>query len=107
MLYGYFDESGHESPEWVSVAGFVGNKGHWEKFVPQWKAALGQRPTLHINALRWKQDRTRRLLERLGPIPHKCGLIGARGVVRVADFIDLTEAAGDDSLYTGYLLVSA
>jgi hypothetical protein len=102
MLIGYFDESGHESREWVSVGGFIGNPGHWEAFVPAWKAALGQRKTLHMNSLRWKQERTQTLLARLGPIPHQCGLHGARGVVRVSDFIDLTESKGDDSHYTGY-----
>lgn len=102
VLYGYFDESGHESQEWVCVAGFVGNSGHWNAFVRKWKAALGQRPMLHMNGLRWKQERTRRLLAKLGSIPHACGLDGARGVVRVADYIDLIAGTEDEKLYSGY-----
>jgi hypothetical protein len=102
MLRGYFDESGHESPEWVCVGGFIGTAEQWGDFVPKWRAALGQRPTLHMTDLRWKQERTRKLLDRLGAIPYACGLEGARGVVRVSDYADLVAGSSDKRIYTGY-----
>jgi hypothetical protein len=51
MLYGYFDESGHEKQSWVTLAGFIGDYSQWRKFVPKWSAALGQRPFLHLSKL--------------------------------------------------------
>ena len=103
MLRGYFDESGHESKDWVVVAGFIGTRDQWNAFVPQWKGALGQRRSLHMRELRWNKDRTKRMLARLGPIPHACGLTGARGVVRVSDYVDLVVGKDDERLYPGYI----
>jgi hypothetical protein len=103
MLRGYFDESGHETKEWVCLAGFIGTKEQWVDFLTKWRAGLRQRPTLHMRNLRWKQERTKRLLARLGPIPHACGLDGARGVVRVSDYADLVTGTDDERVYKGYI----
>lgn len=89
MIYGYFDESGHESVEYVVIAGFFGRGECWDAFVPNWKFAMGQRKTLHMTSLRWKKDSTRRLLKRLATIPEECGLQAAVGAVRVSDYADL------------------
>lgn len=103
MLRGYIDESGHEGRDWVSVAGFIGTEDQWATFLPKWREALGQKPFLHMNGLRWKKDSTKRLLARLGPIPCACGLIGARGVVRVADYEDLVVGSPDQTIFKGYV----
>ncbi len=91
MMRAYIDESGHEGRGYVVVAGFFGDEKAWEAFEPKWRAALGQRQTLHMTALRWKKDSTRRLLERLAPIPNACGLLRCIGGVKVSDYEDLID----------------
>ncbi len=74
MLTAYLDES-IESPRGYTVmAGFLGNKKQWTQFAEEWKKALLPRRNLHMADLRWKNDRHKEMLEKLGPIPHKCGL---------------------------------
>lgn len=98
------DESGHESKGWMFVAGYLGNEEQWKNFVPRWKAALGpQRRFLHMKELRWKRERTRRLLERLGPIPEACGLQGAMCGVRYQDYEDLITGKPGEKLIKGYI----
>jgi hypothetical protein len=104
MMRAYLDESGHESKGWVFVAGFLGTEDQWTDFVPKWKIGLGpQRKSLHMSRLRWKNDRTRRLLARLGPIPHECGLEAVIGGVRVADYDDLVVGTEDEHILKGYM----
>jgi hypothetical protein len=102
-MYGYFDESGHESKSWVVIAGFFGTEDQWGAFVPEWRNGLGrQRKSLHMNDLRWKKDSTRQLLERLGPIPKSCGLKPAIGGVRVSDYEDLVVGTPVEKAIKGY-----
>jgi hypothetical protein len=104
MMRVYIDESGHEGNAWVVLAGFVGTEENWKAFVPKWKEALGpQRKRLHMNRLRWNSERTRRLLARLGPIPHDCGLECVMGGVRVSDYEDLVVGTDDERLLRGYI----
>ncbi len=104
MMRAYIDESGHESKGWIFVAGFVGTEQQWTDFVPKWREGLGpKRSFLHLTDLRWKKDRTRRLLETLGPIPHQCGLEVCMGGVRAADYYDLIVGTEDEKLMKGYL----
>jgi hypothetical protein len=103
MMRAYLDESGHEGQGMVVVAGFFGTEDEWERFVPRWREALGpQRKNLHMSSLRWKAHRTRRLLEKLGPIPPECGLKRAVGGVRVSDYADLVEADQYIAIIKGY-----
>src|SRR5690349_4944011 len=75
MLTAYLDESGHESKNWMFLAGFLGNEEQWRDFVPKWQAGLGpQRKCLHMTELRWNRERTQTLLRKLGPIPEQCKL---------------------------------
>jgi hypothetical protein len=89
MLYAYLDETGQESKDWVFIAGFLGNEDQWRKFDPKWKEGLGKRQSLHLKELRFKKDRERRMLERLGPLPVSCGLEPVIGGIRVSDYEDL------------------
>jgi hypothetical protein len=94
MITVYLDETQHSAPQdYAFVAGFRGTEDQWNKFVPAWKAALGNKPSLHMNDLRWggiyAERRVKRLLEKLGPIPYECGLIPVYGGVRVSDYYDL------------------
>ena len=104
MLRAYLDESGHESKDWMALAGYIGHKEQWRKFTTQWKTGLGpQRKALHMNELRWKKDSTRILLERLGPIPEKCGLDGVMGGVRYQDYEDLVVGTDDEKIMKAYI----
>jgi hypothetical protein len=88
MLTAYLDES-IESPRGYTVmAGFLGNKKQWTKFAEEWKRALLPKRNLHMKSLRWKKDRHKEMLERLGPIPHKCGLQPMYSSVKVSEYID-------------------
>jgi hypothetical protein len=103
MLTAYVDESGHETKDWMFVAGFLGNDDQWKKFAPLWEAALGQRKVLHMKGLRWNQTRTKELLARLGPIPDICELTPVLGGVRVKDYEDLLEGTPAQKLLKGYV----
>jgi len=87
----------------MTVAGWVGTEESWSDFVPKWQMALGKRRNLHMTDLRWNQHRTRRLLERLGPIPHESGLESAMGGVRFGDYEDLLPDDDARRLHAGYM----
>lgn len=103
MLTAYLDESGHETKEWVFLAGFLGAEADWMEFAPKWKAGLGQRKSLHMSELRWKLPRTKKLLERLGPIPEEAGLIPVLGGARFADYEDLVSGTTEEKTLKGYM----
>ncbi len=104
MLRAYLDESGHESKGWMFLAGWLGNSEQWTKFATEWKKGLGpQRKFLHMTDLRWNQERTRKLLARLGPIPESCGLKGLLGGVRFEDYEDLVTGTPEAKLMKGYM----
>lgn len=102
MLTAYLDESGHESKDAVIVAGFLGNEDQWKNCAEQWRKALGQRKSFHATKLRFKKDRERRLLKRLGSIPHDCGLTALLAFVRVTDYDDLVSGTLAEKLTKGY-----
>jgi hypothetical protein len=103
MLKAYIDESGQETSGWTFVAGFIGTEEQWQEFTPRWNSALAPRKVLHMTDLRWKKDRTRELLARLGPIPEQCGLTGVMGGVRSDDYKDLIAGTPDERLLRGYI----
>ena len=86
MMRAYMDESGHEGGTVCVVAGFVGSKDAWENCADAWVQGLGRKKSLHMSGLRWKEDKTRRLLARLGPIPAASGLKCIAATVRHADY---------------------
>jgi hypothetical protein len=103
MLTAYFDESGHETKDATIVAGFLGDCEQWKTCAEQWRIGLGpKRKSLHMKDLRWGKDRTRRLLERLGPIPHECGLTAVVAVVSANDYDDLVSRTRAEKLTKGY-----
>jgi hypothetical protein len=103
MQTAYVDESGHETKDWMFVAGFMGDDEQWKQFVPMWREALGGKEALHMNELRWNNDRTRKLLARLGPVPDNCGLTAVVGGVRVSDYEDLLRGTPAKRLLKGYV----
>ena len=105
MITAYLDESGHETKEWMFVAGFFGNGNQWNELIPLWKKALGrQRKNLHMTDLRWTGHRTKTLLSRLGPIPYKCKLQPVLAGVRTRDYEDLIDGTPAEKLLKGYLV---
>src|SRR6266481_3768000 len=104
MLTAYLDESGHETKDWMFVAGFLGKENQWKELVPSWKEALGpQRKNLHMSDLRWNKQATKDLLSRLGPIPYECKLQPVLAGVRMRDYEDLIEGTPAEKLLKGYL----
>ena len=92
MLRAYIDESGLPDLQSLCVvAGYLGTEEQWARFDVEWKNALGQRPALHMNDLRFNQKpgRIRGLLDRLGKVPDACGLERLLGIVRAQDYDDL------------------
>src|SRR5437868_217512 len=72
-----------EEPPRIILAGFIGWESNWSAFEPEWKVALGQRPYLHMSDLRWGQKvKTGKLLNRLGPIPYRQGLLPVMSIVQ-------------------------
>jgi hypothetical protein len=105
MLTAYIDESCHDRKDFALVAGFLGNAGQWEKCEENWKTALGNRRHLHMNRLRWTEEkRVSRLLDRLGPVPHDAGLTAIFSAVRVADYEDLIDGTHMQKLMKGYFI---
>lgn len=103
MIRAYLDETGQHERDYVFVAGHIGYESQWEKFVPEWKAALGpQRKRLHMQGLRWTEPKTEKLLARLGPVPAHCGLARLVGGVRVSDYEDLIPGPRAKKTLTGY-----
>ena len=106
MLRAYIDESGHESKDWMFLAGYFGAEDQWKVFAPKWQQALGpRRQSLHMRELRWNSESTKRLLARLGPIPDSCGLKGMIGGVRFQDYEDLVSGQREEKTMKGYIAV--
>jgi len=104
MLTAYFDESGQESREFAVIAGFIGDKDAWGQLVSPWRKALGQRRSLHMHDLRFKNQSVRMLLERRAPIPTGSGLTPVHGGIRVCDYEDLLPNSSIfKKLHSGYM----
>src|ERR1017187_3689218 len=104
MLLAYLDESGHESGEYVVLAGFLGTEEQWAGFETEWLSELGPGRSFHIKDLRWNKESTRRRLERLGAIPYRHGLKPLVGSVCVADYQDLAANLPEVYSIQGYYL---
>jgi hypothetical protein len=104
MLTAYLDES-IESPRGYTVmAGFLGNKKQWTRLAEEWENALLPRRNLHMTELRWKNDRHKEMLEKLGPIPHKCGLQPIYSSVKVTEYIDELPKFETKAFTKGYFI---
>ena len=73
------------------MAGFVGNKNSWTLCAREWQIALGKKKSLHMKELRWNGNRHKNLLERLGQVPHRCGLTPVFASVRLSDYKEKIE----------------
>jgi len=91
MLFAYLDESGIESDGSMFIAGHVGSAESWFLFDEEWKAAMGERVSLHMKDLNWKNPEVKVLLDLLGPIPESCGLTRVLSSVKAADYADLVK----------------
>jgi len=100
----YLDESGHETGEHVVVAGYLGSEDQWLSFEEEWKHALGLSRNFHMAKLRWNRDSTRQRLAKLGPIPHRHGLVKVIGAVKVSDYADLLHNMSEAYAAQGYHL---
>lgn len=102
MLTAYLDETGQATRDYVVLAGFLGTKAQWDAFIPEWNAARAPKQFLHMCELRWKNEKTQRLLARLGPVPYNHGLIPLVGAVRVSDYVDLLDNPVEEIMMGGY-----
>jgi hypothetical protein len=92
MIFGYFDESGEKGDGFVVVAGLVGRRKDWKKFLKLWRQELGDRPSLHLAEMRLGSSKaTKRhgdLLLRLGSVPSQANLRAFAGSVRTVHYAD-------------------
>jgi hypothetical protein len=105
----YLDESRHEDPDsFMVLAGFWGNKNQWEALASDWTAALGKRRGLHMKTLRMNSlrgaRRTNKLLQKLGPLPYKHGLIPVYGAVKSGDYNDIVANTPQEHRLPGYVI---
>jgi hypothetical protein len=104
MLTAYIDES-IESPRGYTVmAGFLGNKKQWTALAEEWGKALFPRRHLHMRELRWRKDRHKEMLGKLGPIPHKCGLRSVYSSVKVSEYVDELPEFETKAVTKGYFI---
>lgn len=107
MITAYLDESRHEERDkYMALAGFFGNEEQWRSFGPDWVSALGKRKSLHMSSLRLqsKPQRARKLLDRLGPLPHKHGLTPVHAALKVGDYLDLVQGTPQNDKFPGYCI---
>jgi hypothetical protein len=106
MLTAYLDESGLDKRGVVRVGGFIGNDDQWKKLASEWPKAFEgrQRKSLHTKTLKFKYDSEKSLLEKLGPIPHSCGLRRIMGSVDESDYYDLVKGTTSEAHSYGYAL---
>ena len=92
MIFGYFDESGETGDGFVVVAGFVGQRKDWKKFLELWQKELGNRKSLHLASMRLgSRNATKKygdLLLRLGTVPKRANLCAFAGSVQTAHYAD-------------------
>ena len=103
MLEVCLDESGHESKEFVVVAGFYGAPEQWASFAHSWRAAVGSE-FFHMKDLRWKKSATQLRLARLGRVPYQHGLQAVVGGVKVSDYDHLPINDIERRATCGYIL---
>jgi hypothetical protein len=106
MLTAYVDECGQQSKGLVIVGGFIGHKEEWENLGLAWRSGFvgTQREHLHLAELRFKKESEKRLLAKLGPLPHSCGLKGISGSVDVSDYHHLIKGTVAELHGHGYAL---
>jgi hypothetical protein len=105
----YADESQHKGPGHAVIAGFCGGEEQWNGLPPDWKVALGGRKRLHMRSLHWNGETGKRrikpLLERLGHVPYKNGLLPLYGAIKISDYLDLMQGKPDfEKKLCGYLI---
>lgn len=108
MLTAYLDESSGTGDGFFVIGGFFGNDDQWKRLRRAWRRALRGRPSLHMASLRLGSrsgaTRHKELLEELGSIPARCGLVGVYGSVRSGDYDDLVEGKVSQIPMGGYAL---
>lgn len=88
MIFGYFDESGEKGDGFAVIAGFVGRRKDWKKFLKLWRKELGDRQSLHLAEMRLGSPKASKrysdLLRRLGSVPSQANLLAFAGSVQTA-----------------------
>jgi hypothetical protein len=103
VIRAYLDETGQHADDYVFVAGPIGYKSQWDRFIKGWNRELGvQRERLHMRELRWSKPSTQGLLARLGAVPAAAGLKRLFGGVRVSDYQDLLPGEHAKKVVNGY-----
>jgi hypothetical protein len=101
----YLDESGQEQPDWMFIAGYVGDDAAWGKFPAPWAKALGtQRTHLHMSSLRFSNPREQKMLARAALVPKQCGLTPILATARLKDYADMLTLEGDSLIHAAYIM---
>lgn len=108
MLTLRIDESVDDATGMCIVAGLLGDKDSWKKYVRSWRESLRPRTSLHVSELRLNSPRAPKrygdLLNRLGPIPKQCGLRAFSGSICKGDYLPRVSGTALEVLMEGYAL---
>jgi hypothetical protein len=109
MVTIYLDESCEESNGCWVVAGYLGNKDNWKKYLLAWPKALKPfKSPLHLKTLRLGSAAGARrcgpVLKRLGPIPVECGLRGFVGSAIEKEYRSKVVGTSLELLMGGYMM---
>jgi hypothetical protein len=105
LLKAYLDESRHsEGPKCV-IAGWLGYDEQWKEFEKDWIKTLAPKRSLHMRELRWnsKPRRLKALLDRMGPIPDKHGLIRVAGGMKHQDYREVVAGTLSERALSPYM----
>lgn len=109
MITVYLDESRHTDPNsYMVLAGFWGNKQQWDALIPDWRAGLGKKSSLHMSELRLNSHRgakrAKPLLARLGALPYKHHLTPIYTAVKSGDYFDIIANTPVEHRLPGYIV---
>lgn len=107
MLTLCIDETIDKQTGLCIVAGYLGKRRQWEKYVIEWRKELEPRNSLHLNSLRLNSlnaERHRELLKRLGGVPKRCGLRPFVGSICEQDYKEMVSGTVLEIIMEGYVL---
>lgn len=94
LLRAYLDESDHSGGPVCAVAGFIGGNDQWAAFDGEWLKAIHPKTSLHLKKLHLGSKaalKRREFLERVGAVPHSCGLVAVGTTMFRQDYLDFVK----------------
>lgn len=108
MLTLYVDETIDKKSGTCIVAGYLGKRKHWKRYVKEWKHELGDRKSPHLAEMRLGSPRAKdkygALLKRMGAVPKRCGLKPFAGSICEQDYRQMVAGTALEVIMEGYVL---